>query len=137
VVSSFQVFRPKFCMHFSSLMRDTCLAHLILNYLTVLKTFGEGYKLRSFSLCNFSTTYVYFLFLGSKYSAYHFAFKYPQCYILLSKGQTKCHDFTFPFPVLVKRIWLTSKADEVQNKLHKEKLYAFNSVVNNFDGYKL
>jgi len=59
--SSPQVFRPQYCMHFSSL---TCVLHtyvLIPFQLSVLKIPGEAFELWSSSLRNFFSTFFYVL----------------------------------------------------------------------------
>jgi hypothetical protein len=53
-LASFKLSRPlTFCHHFSSFMRTTNLAHLIVIYFMLLKVFSEAYKLRSCTLYSF------------------------------------------------------------------------------------
>lgn len=58
--TSFKLSCPStFCQHFSSLMRTTSLAHLIVIYFMLLKVFSEACKLWSFILYSFSQPVIY------------------------------------------------------------------------------
>jgi hypothetical protein len=62
VDASFQILHVLICStYFSSLLRATCLAHLIPLSLMVAVTYGEEYKWFSSSLCSFSPDSYHFL----------------------------------------------------------------------------
>ena len=66
-LSFLQVFPPKLCMHFLfNPTHTTCLTHLTLIHSITLIIFGDLYKPRSLSLCNFHQLPVTFFLLWPK-----------------------------------------------------------------------